>query len=174
MPAKYLRKCVDQLILVAQNSSWSLDQLLKKKVAHLIPFWSRSQTLLQATCMWLPLPKVRVRQQWSWRWVWITGTMTAMYSLHGHWIVCGTWPYYKTGRGLYALEHFFALTIQFTPYAAYLFTAVLSLAASSCLQSTYLWPICTGNNYTWLPNFGIGMETEWTEWKWRKWEEKRK
>ena len=45
------------------------------------------------------LPKVRVRQQWSWRWVWITGTMTAMYSLHGHWIVCGTRPHYKTGRG---------------------------------------------------------------------------
>ena len=34
--------------------------------------------------------------------------------------------------------HFFTLTIQFTPYAAYLFTAVLSLAASSCLQLMYL------------------------------------
>ena len=30
MPAKYLRKCVDRLILVAQNSSWSLDWLLKR------------------------------------------------------------------------------------------------------------------------------------------------
>ena len=30
MPAKYLRKCVDRLILVAQNSSWSLDRLLKR------------------------------------------------------------------------------------------------------------------------------------------------
>jgi len=29
-PAKYLRKCVDRLILVAQNSSWSLDRLLKR------------------------------------------------------------------------------------------------------------------------------------------------
>ena len=46
-------------------------------------------------------------------------------------------PHYKTGRGLSALEHFFTLTIQFTRYAAYLFTAVLSLAASGCLQSTY-------------------------------------
>ena len=29
-PAKYLRKCVDQLIIVAQNLSWSLDRLLKR------------------------------------------------------------------------------------------------------------------------------------------------
>ena len=29
-PAKYLRKCVDRLILVAQNSSWFLDRLLKR------------------------------------------------------------------------------------------------------------------------------------------------
>ena len=29
-PAKYLRKCVDRLILVAQNLSWSLDRLLKR------------------------------------------------------------------------------------------------------------------------------------------------
>ena len=29
-PAKYLRKCIDQLILVTQNSSWSLDWLLKR------------------------------------------------------------------------------------------------------------------------------------------------
>ena len=29
-PAKYVRKCVDQLILVTQNSSWSLDWLLKR------------------------------------------------------------------------------------------------------------------------------------------------
>ena len=29
-PPKYLRKCVDQLILVAQNLSWSLDWLLKR------------------------------------------------------------------------------------------------------------------------------------------------
>jgi len=29
-PAKYLRKCVDRLILVTQNSSWSLDRLLKR------------------------------------------------------------------------------------------------------------------------------------------------
>ena len=29
-PAKYLRKCVDRLILVAQNPSWSLDRLLKR------------------------------------------------------------------------------------------------------------------------------------------------
>jgi len=28
--AKYLRKCVDRLILVAQNSSWSLDRLQKR------------------------------------------------------------------------------------------------------------------------------------------------
>ena len=28
-PAKYLRKGVDRLMLVAQNSSWSLDRLLK-------------------------------------------------------------------------------------------------------------------------------------------------
>ena len=30
MPSYYLRKCVDRLILVAQNSSWSLDQLKKR------------------------------------------------------------------------------------------------------------------------------------------------
>ena len=30
MPAKYVRKCVDRLILVTQNSSWSLDWLLKR------------------------------------------------------------------------------------------------------------------------------------------------
>jgi len=29
-PAKYVRKCVDRLILVTQNSSWSLDWLLKR------------------------------------------------------------------------------------------------------------------------------------------------
>jgi len=29
-PAKYVRKCIDQLILVAQNLSWSLDRLLKR------------------------------------------------------------------------------------------------------------------------------------------------
>jgi len=29
-PPKYLRKCVDRLIFVAQNSSWSLDRLLKE------------------------------------------------------------------------------------------------------------------------------------------------
>jgi len=29
-PAKYVRKCVDRLILVAQNSSWSLDRFLKR------------------------------------------------------------------------------------------------------------------------------------------------
>ena len=54
-PAKYLRKCVDQLILVAQNSSWSLDRLLKRCVDCLIPLWSQSQTLVQTTSMWLPL-----------------------------------------------------------------------------------------------------------------------
>jgi len=39
-PAKYLRKCVDRLILVAQNSSWFLDRLLKRTLMgwfHLIP-----------------------------------------------------------------------------------------------------------------------------------------
>jgi len=30
MPPQYLRKCVDRLILVAQNSSLSLDQLQKR------------------------------------------------------------------------------------------------------------------------------------------------
>ena len=29
-PAMYLRKCVDRLILVAQNLAWSLDRLLKR------------------------------------------------------------------------------------------------------------------------------------------------
>jgi len=54
MPAKYLRKCIDRLILVAQNSSWSLklDWLLKKQRLLL---WFQSQTLLQAMSVWLPL-----------------------------------------------------------------------------------------------------------------------
>ena len=52
-PAKYLRKCIDQLILVTQNTSWSLDRPLKRMLTA-SPFWFRSQTLLQATSMWLP------------------------------------------------------------------------------------------------------------------------
>ena len=56
MPAKYLRKCIDRLILVVQNSSWSLklDWLLKKQQLSL---WFRSKTLLQYTgdVCWLPL-----------------------------------------------------------------------------------------------------------------------
>ena len=55
-PAKYLRKCVDRLILVTQNSPWSLDRLLKER---LISFRSQLQTFLQATSMWLPLALTR-------------------------------------------------------------------------------------------------------------------
>ena len=53
-PPYYLRKCIDRFMLVAQNLSWSLDQLLKEGWS-LDSIWSRSQTLLQATHMWLPL-----------------------------------------------------------------------------------------------------------------------
>jgi len=53
MSAKYLRKSIDHWY-------WSLrilDLLIgpKENVDCLIPFWSWSQTLLQATSMWLPL-----------------------------------------------------------------------------------------------------------------------
>ena len=60
---------------------------------------------------------------------------------------------------------FSALTIQFKLYAAYLFTAVFSFAASSCLQSTYLWD---QEHHTQLHvlgkvRSGSGMETEWKQ-----------
>ena len=54
-PPQYLRKCVDWLILVAQSLSWFFDQFLKESIDRLIPFWSRSQMLLQATHKWPPL-----------------------------------------------------------------------------------------------------------------------
>ena len=69
-PAKYLRKCVDRLILVAQNSSWSLDRLLKST-------WSLDSILIPVTNTftgdvyvtspwWLILPKwVRQMQTYS-------------------------------------------------------------------------------------------------------------
>jgi len=53
MPAKYLRKCIDRLILV---SSYPLIGSYKN-IDCLIPFLSRLQTLLQVTSMWLPLGK---------------------------------------------------------------------------------------------------------------------
>jgi len=64
---------------------------------------------------------------------------------------------------------FSALTIQFKLYAAYLFTPVLSFAASSCLQSTYLW-----EHHTQLHVLGIPESKKRKrngnrmEWKWRK------
>ena len=58
---------------------------------------------------------------------------------------------------------FSALTIQFKLYAAYLFTAVLSFAASSCLQSTYLWEHHTRLHVLGKVRSGNGMETEWKQ-----------
>ena len=60
---------------------------------------------------------------------------------------------------------FSALTIQFKLYAAYLFTAVLSFAASSCLQSFMGAPHTTTRAWDskkrkWNGN---GMETEWKQ-----------
>ena len=56
---------------------------------------------------------------------------------------------------------FSALTIQFKLYAAYLFTAVLSFAASSCLHSTYVWEHHTQLHVLGRVRSGNGMETEW-------------
>ena len=43
----------------------------KKDVDCLIPFWSRSQTLLQARCMWLPLEGRSKGREGGRKWTWI-------------------------------------------------------------------------------------------------------
>ena len=58
---------------------------------------------------------------------------------------------------------FSALTIQFKLYTAYLFTAVLSFAASIYLQSTYLWEHHTQPHVLGKVRSGNGMEMEWKQ-----------
>lgn len=92
---------------IPQSFSNRVCSSLRRRVPSYLTFQVTQPYLIRSfkvktwllTFMHYCLPKVRVRQQWSWRWVWTAGTMTTMYSLQGHWIVCDKRPHYKTGRG---------------------------------------------------------------------------
>jgi len=58
-PAKYPRKCVDRLILVVQNSSWSLDWLHKTLIAwFLVTSASTCDAYVTTPCLGMTFPKL--------------------------------------------------------------------------------------------------------------------